>query len=129
MPMRRVPTHCGRRPTVAARTRLAAVGFQQVGGADIGFEPAGDQRHDVHQRFGRLGAVFGEAGDFFEGEDALGLTNDWLLGHWFDFALGLSDLQILRRHRALRNPVFRSMIMTAKARGTNTECGGFKKQM
>ena len=32
---------------------VGAVGLQQVGGADVGAEARGDQRHDVHQRVGR----------------------------------------------------------------------------
>jgi hypothetical protein len=43
------------------------IGFQQVHGADVGFETALDELDDVAQRFRRVAAMRDQAADFFQG--------------------------------------------------------------
>ena len=50
----------GRSPTRRGQHQVGAVRLQQVGRADIGLKPPGDQRHHVHQRLGRLAASLGK---------------------------------------------------------------------
>ena len=45
--------------------QIRAVRLQQIGGANIGLEAAGDQRNHVHQRLGGFAALLREIRDFF----------------------------------------------------------------
>ena len=66
--MRSVPIHCGRSPRVAAKHQISPVRFQQIRRTDIGVKPLGDQRHNIHQSFGRLACLPCEIADFFQGQ-------------------------------------------------------------
>ena len=55
--------------------QVGAVGFQQIGGADVGPEAPGDQRDHVHQRVGRLAALLGEVGDLLQRQNVTGISS------------------------------------------------------
>ena len=49
--------------------KICAVGFQQIGGTNVGLKSLGDQGDDVHQGLGGLAFFRREVGDFLESED------------------------------------------------------------
>ena len=52
---------------------VRAIGLEQVGGADVGFEARRDEGDDVHESVGGFAALLGEVGDFFERQDVTGV--------------------------------------------------------
>ena len=50
---------------------IGAVRLQQIGGANVGLEAPRDQRHNVHQSFGRLAAFLGQVADFLHGQNVM----------------------------------------------------------
>ena len=86
--------HFGRRPRVAARTRLARSGSSKIRGADVGLKTAGDQRHDVHERFSRLAAFGRQMADLFQSQDVVGSASADHLRH--------SQNSLSRNTRSLR---------------------------
>ena len=67
--------HVGSQAKGGGEHEIGAVWFEQVGGADIGVETAGDERHHVHQRLGGSRACGGELPQLFEREEETGVAN------------------------------------------------------
>jgi hypothetical protein len=51
--------------------QVGAIGFQQVGGTDVGMEAPGDQGDDVHERFRGLAPFLSKGTELVEGEDVI----------------------------------------------------------
>src|ERR1035438_2578262 len=75
---------------------VRAVRLQQIGGADIRMETRSDQRHDVHQGVCRLAALFGEARNFFPGQDSTGFGCFVELSHTHSLTLQSNSESVLR---------------------------------
>jgi hypothetical protein len=64
----------GAKPHGRSQHETGPIGPEQINGANFRFKPAGNQRHYVHQRLGRLAAPFGEIADFIERQDVTGVA-------------------------------------------------------
>ena len=71
--MRRVPMQPRVEAEGGGEDEIGAIGLKQIGGADVGVKAGGDERDHVHQGVGGLAALFGKAGDFFEGQNQVGV--------------------------------------------------------
>jgi hypothetical protein len=60
------PERCG-------QDEIGAVGLQQVGGANIGAKPSGNQGDHVHQGLGRLAGLRRQVRDFLPGQHVVGV--------------------------------------------------------
>ncbi len=93
--IRNVPTHCWRRPTVAARIEIGSIRLQQIGGTDIRLEALADQGDHVHQRFRWLAALRREISNFFQRQNKTGDS-------WFCDRQHLRKLVLVRVHSRAR---------------------------
>ena len=82
--------HSGRSPSVAARTQVGAIRLEQIRRADVGLEPLGDQRDDIHQSLGRLAAFGCQRGDFFQRQNVICIKQ-----RGFGLAQGLNPFAVI----------------------------------
>ena len=73
--------------------QVGSIRLEQIGGTDIGPEPGGDQGDDVHEGVGGFASLFGEARDFFHGQDVTGISFFVGLGHRDPLAFVYSAMQ------------------------------------
>ena len=59
-------------PQRGGQHEIGAVGFQQIGGTDIGVETPCDQRDHVHQSLGGLAAFARKIADFLQSQNVIG---------------------------------------------------------
>jgi hypothetical protein len=69
--------------------QVGSIRLEQIGGTHISPEPGGDQGDYVHEGVGSFAALFGEACDFFHGQDVTGIGFFVVLGHRDPLALYL----------------------------------------
>jgi len=61
---------------------VRAIGFEQIGRADVGLEACRNEGDDVHEGVGGLATLFGEIGDLFQGQDVTGVKFFVERSHW-----------------------------------------------
>jgi len=89
MPIRRVPIHSRRSPSVAASTRLARSGSSRLCRANVGTKSPGDQGDHVHSRSRPLAAFCREVGDFVQPQHIAGIAGTQILLRIFNCFLML----------------------------------------
>ncbi len=68
-------------PKGSRQHQVRSIRLKQIGRANIGFEPRGDQCHDIHQRVGGLATSLSEVLDFLGGQYMAGFSCIVGLGH------------------------------------------------
>ncbi len=71
----------GAKPERGGQHQVGAIRLQQIGGANVGLKAPGDQRHNVHERFGGLAAFGRQVADLFQSQDVTGSTGAGRLSH------------------------------------------------
>ncbi len=84
MPMRSVPMHWGRRPSVAASTRLARSGSSRYAEQTSVLKSLGNQGDHIHQGLGRLATLGCQIADLLQGQDVTFIMRGSRLAHVLD---------------------------------------------
>jgi hypothetical protein len=71
--MRSVPIAFGMQAERGGQHQVRPVRLQQIGRADVGLEPRGDQRHHIHQRVGRLAFFRRQVRNLLERQNKVGI--------------------------------------------------------
>ena len=69
------------KPYRGRQDQVRSIGLDQIDRTHIGFKPLGNQRDHVHQRLGRLAALFGEVSNLFQSQNVARVPRFRALAH------------------------------------------------